>query len=90
VIEIWPSVAIVIVLASCLAAKYALHRYGAVGTAIMNTKAIDKRLEVRERVMLSANHSLYLIRADDQTLVLAVTPAGCQVLSSFAAREETR
>ena len=41
-------------------------------------------LETVERVNLSAQHSLHLIRLADRGLLVGISPAGCTVLESFA------
>ena len=45
-----------------------------------NRAAGPKRLEVIERVPLSAQHSLQLVRCDNRTLLLSLHPGGCNLL----------
>jgi flagellar biogenesis protein FliO len=39
-------------------------------------------LEAVERLPLSATHTLHLVRAGDRAILLACSPAGCQVVES--------
>lgn len=45
-----------------------------------------RRLELLERLPLTAQHSLHLVRIADRALLVAVSPSGCAVLESCEAR----
>jgi len=40
-----------------------------------------KRMQVMERVALTPQHSLHLVRVDDRVVLVASAPGGCSVLS---------
>jgi flagellar biogenesis protein FliO len=42
--------------------------------------AEEKRLEVLDRLPLTAQHSLHLVRCVDRVILIAVSPSGCQLL----------
>lgn len=46
------------------------------------------RLQSIERLALTPHHSLHLVRVDDRTLVVAVSPSSCTVTEMAAARKE--
>jgi flagellar biogenesis protein FliO len=39
-----------------------------------------KSLEMLDRLPLTAQHSLHLVRCVDRTILIAVSPSGCQLL----------
>jgi flagellar biosynthetic protein FliO len=39
-----------------------------------------RRLELLERLPLTPQHSLHLVRCEERTLLIAVSPSGCQLL----------
>lgn len=41
-----------------------------------------RRLEVLERLPLTAQHSLHLVRMDQRTILIALSPSGCGVLET--------
>jgi len=40
------------------------------------------RLEVIDRLVLSPHHSLHLVRLEDRTLLVGLSPSGCNLLES--------
>jgi flagellar biosynthetic protein FliO len=50
-------------------------------------KSAGKRMECLERLSLSPQHSLHLVRLGETALLLASSPAGCSLLQSAAYRE---
>ena len=46
------------------------------------------RLQSIERLSLTPHHSLHLVRVDDRTLVVAVSPQSCTLTEIGAPREE--
>lgn len=42
------------------------------------------RLQVIDRLVLTPNHSLHLVRLEDRTLLVALSPNGCNLLESAA------
>ena len=43
------------------------------------------RLEVLDRLALSPHHSLHLVRMADRTLLIGVSPSGCNLIESSPA-----
>ncbi len=43
-----------------------------------------RRLEILERLALSSQHSLCLVRVDQQAVLVALSPSGCNLLESSA------
>lgn len=41
-----------------------------------------KRLEVLERIPLTAQHSLHLVRVSDRTVLIATAPSSCTLLDA--------
>jgi flagellar biosynthetic protein FliO len=39
-----------------------------------------RRMEVLERLTLSPNHSLHLVTVDGRTMLVGISPSGCQLL----------
>jgi flagellar biogenesis protein FliO len=39
-----------------------------------------RRMEVLERLSLTPNHSLHLVTVDGRTVLVGVSPSGCQLL----------
>ena len=39
-----------------------------------------RRMEVLERLTLSPNHSLHLVAIDGRTMLVGISPSGCQLL----------
>lgn len=42
-----------------------------------------KQMQIVERVSLTAHHSLHLIRIRDRTLLIGLSPSGCNRIASF-------
>jgi flagellar biogenesis protein FliO len=45
-------------------------------------RGLKQRLQVMERVPLTASHSLHLVRIADRVLLIGVAPSGCTLLDS--------
>ena len=43
-----------------------------------------RKLELVERLSLTAQHSLHLVRVDNRTLLIGVSPTGCSLLETPA------
>jgi flagellar biogenesis protein FliO len=70
-----PLLAVISVLALLLGALWWLRRKGVAQFA--SGARAPRRLEVLERLPLSAQHSLYLVRVDQGSVLLALSPSGC-------------
>jgi flagellar biogenesis protein FliO len=42
-----------------------------------------KSIQVVERMALTPQHSLHLVRVADRTMLIAASPAGCSILEGF-------
>ena len=42
-----------------------------------------KSIQVLERLALTPQHSLHLVKVDDRTMLIAASPAGCSILEGF-------
>jgi len=42
-----------------------------------------KSIQVLERMALTPQHSLHLVRVADRTMLIAASPAGCSILEGF-------
>lgn len=80
------TLAVFFVLALLLALLWFLRRKGlaTVNLALANRSAKRKLMQVIERVPLTANHSLHLVRVQDRVILIGVSPSGCSQLESFA------
>ena len=76
------------VLALLLAALWWLRRRGfarITAFAPVLTRGNGRRLERLERVVLSPQHALHLVRVADTVLLVAASPGGCALLQSMPA-----
>jgi len=68
-------------LAALAIALFVLHNKGLVRFALKgNSEAKQRRLQTIERLPLTPQHSLHLVRVADRTVLIAVSPGGCSVL----------
>ena len=75
--------AVTMVLALLFGALWMLKRKGLVrGGFRRPTHAGQPRLEVIDRLSLTPQHSLHLIRLADRTLLVGLSPQGCNLLES--------
>lgn len=42
-----------------------------------------KQMDLIERISLSAHHSLHLVRVRNRTILISVSPSGCNRIASF-------
>jgi len=74
------------VLALLIATLFLLSRRGTARFNFrMGSVSRTKKLEVVERLPLTAQHSLHLVRLEDRLLLLGVSPAGCNLLQNDVA-----
>lgn len=45
----------------------------------------ERRLQVIERIPLTAHHSLHLVRIENRFILVGVSPSGCSHIDSFTA-----
>ncbi len=80
-------IAVFSVLTLLAAMLWLLRRRGlaTVNTVLAKRLSKQKWMQVVERMPLTANHSLHLVRIGDRVILIGVSPSGCQQLDSFAA-----
>ena len=49
----------------------------------------SRRLEVLERLPLSAQHSLHLVKAEGRLLLVGISPAGCSLVAECPPEERS-
>jgi flagellar biogenesis protein FliO len=82
------ALAVLLVLALLGGTLWWLRRKG-VAQFALNRAAAGKRksIQVVERLALTPQHSLHLVKLEDRTMLIAASPGGCSILSE---RVETR
>lgn len=73
--------AVAAVLGGLAAALWWLRRRGWAGTP----PARKKKLECLERLPLSPQHSLHLVRADGRLMLVSSSPSGCALIGDLTA-----
>ena len=74
---------VLIVLGLLCGALWALKRKGWVRTGLRRKREKGTpRLEVIDRLPLTQHHSLHLVRLADRTLLIGLSPNGCNLLES--------
>jgi flagellar biosynthetic protein FliO len=63
-------------------AVWTLKRKGFVRTSGRLPNGNGPRLEVVDRLVLSPHHSLHLVKLADRTLLVGLSPNGCNLLES--------
>ena len=81
------AIAVIFVLLLLAATLWLLRRRGiaTVNTVLAKRLSKQRLMQVMERVPLTANHSLHLVRIQDRVILIGVSPSGCQQIDSFAA-----
>jgi flagellar biosynthetic protein FliO len=81
------TIAVFFVLLLLAATLWLLRRRGLATVSAVVAKRLSKQklMQVVERVPLTANHSLHLVRIQDRVILIGVSPSGCQQIDSFAA-----
>jgi flagellar biosynthetic protein FliO len=75
--------AVVMVLAILGGALWILKRKGIVQTSLRRpARSGEPRLEVIDRLALTPQHSVHLIRMGGRTLLVGLSPAGCNLLDA--------
>ncbi len=64
---------------------WALKRKGLVRMNLRGARSSDSRLEVLDRLVLTPHHSVHLIRLADRTLLVGLSPNGCNLLETAPA-----
>jgi flagellar biosynthetic protein FliO len=77
--------AVVGVLGALLIAVWAMKRRGWVRMTTRAARDSSARLEVVDRLVLTPHHSVHLIRLADRTLLIGLSPQGCNLLETSSA-----
>ncbi len=80
-----PMPAVLAVLAVLAAALWWLRKKGAVRLLRKSKERPSRRLRPIERLALSPQHLLHLVRLDDRVLLVAQSPSGVMLLDGAAA-----
>lgn len=78
--------AVTAVLALLAATLWWLRRRGFAGVPLVRRPA-GRKLECLERLPLSPQHTLHLVRLGDRALVVASSPSGCALLERLSPGE---
>jgi flagellar biogenesis protein FliO len=79
--------AVLLVLAALAATLWALRRAGAVHWRAPGRVRVRGRIELIERVALSPQHALHLVRLGGRALVIASHAGGCTLVESVPWQE---
>ena len=75
--------AVIVVLGMLCGSLWLLKRKGYVRTTLRRpAQSGQPRLEVIDRLALTPHHSLHLVRLADRTLLVGLSPQGCNLLES--------
>jgi flagellar biosynthetic protein FliO len=80
------SIAVLVVMAILAAALWLLRKKGlaTVSMSLPRAFAKSRRMEVLERISLTAHHSLHLVRIDNRLIVIGVSPSSCGQIESLS------
>jgi flagellar biogenesis protein FliO len=79
--EIQQAVIVMGVLAAFGIALYVLRNRGMVAFGVKGLRSPEgRRLQALERLPLTAQHSLHLVKVSGRVILIAVSPGGCSVL----------
>jgi flagellar biogenesis protein FliO len=74
-------IAFVVIVLAALAALLKIARdRGLARFNLPGRPSPTRRMAVLERLSLTPNHSLHLVTVDDRTVLVSVSPGGCQIL----------
>lgn len=77
--------AVAVVLGALLALVWAMKRKGWARLSVGRARDQRNRLEVIDRLVLTPHHSVHLIRLADRTLLVGLSPNGCNLLETSPA-----
>ncbi len=83
---IWQLLAAAGVLGLLGAAVWGLKRRGLAGL-VPGARSGGRKLEALERLALSPQHTLHLVRVGEEALLVACSPSSCGVLERVSARQ---
>ena len=83
--SIQQALSVVLVLGLLGGALWWLRRKGMAQFSFKAPGSSKRRsIQVIERMALTPQHSLHLVRVADRTMLIAASPAGCSILEGFA------
>lgn len=77
--------AVAVVLGLLCVLVWAMKRKGWARVRIRGSRDSQNRLEVIDRLVLTPHHSVHLIRMADRTLLVGLSPNGCNLLETSPA-----
>jgi flagellar biosynthetic protein FliO len=82
------SIAAFLVLLLLVAFLWAMRRRGLASFNLALGKSLAKQraMQVIERLPLTAQHSLHLVRIQDRVILVGVSPSSCTQIDAFAAQ----
>ena len=81
-----PVLAVVFVLILLGGTLLLLRKRGAASFNLPKLGGAQRRMELIERLPLSAQHSLHLVKIDGQIVLIATAPGGCSIVKDSEAR----
>jgi len=75
-----PVLAVFFVLALLGGALLLLRKRGAASFKLPGLGGAQRRLELIERLSLSPQHAVHVVKVDGRVLIIATAPGGCSVL----------
>ena len=86
------TLAVLLVLGLLSTTLWLLRRKGVAGMrfGLTERSRAQKQLEVMERVVLTPQHSLHLVRVRDQLVLVGLSPGSCSHLQTFPGLAEAR
>jgi hypothetical protein len=79
---IQPLAAVVGVMTLLGATLLVLKKRGAASFRLPGTGSAQRHLELIERLTLSPQHTLHLVRTGGRSILIATSPSGCELLES--------
>ena len=77
------ALSVILVLALLGCTLWWLRRKGVAQLAFRTPAGKKRSLQVIERLSLTPQHSLHLVRVSDRTMLIAASPGGCSILEGF-------
>jgi flagellar biogenesis protein FliO len=81
--SIQQALSVILVLGLLGGALWWLRRKGMAQFAFKTPAGRRRSIQVIERMALTPQHSLHLVRVADRTMLIAASPSGCSILEGF-------
>lgn len=79
--------AVLLVLALLGALVLTARKRGFAAISLPTRSPRTRRMELVERLALTPQHSLHIVSIDGKTLLLGISPAGCQLIEASEVRK---